>query len=90
MLKEVITTSMAKIQVEQHFCKNCSIGIEKELQDIETITNIRFYPKELLVTFNFVKADKLSTALNVLSDIGYPEKGEKLFKKQFSNSVCCC
>lgn len=90
MLEEIITTSMAKIQVERRFCNNCSVCIKKELQEIETITHIRLYPKESLVTFNFIKADKLSTALNILSDIGYPEKGERLFNEQFANTVCGC
>ncbi len=90
MLEERLATSMARIKVEHPFCNNCSVCIKKELQEIEAITNIRLYPKESLVTFNFIKADKLSTALNILSDIGYPEKGERLFKEQFSNSVCRC
>jgi copper chaperone CopZ len=90
MLEERLTASMARIKVEHPFCNNCSVCIKKELQEIEAVTNIRLCPKESLVTFNFIKADKLSTALNILSDIGYPEKGERLYKEQFSNSVCRC
>ncbi|MFK7832048.1 MAG: hypothetical protein AB8B52_02115 [Winogradskyella sp.] len=81
---------MAKIHVEQGFCKSCSVGIKMQLQEIEAISNVRLYPKESLVTFNFIKADKLSAALNVLSDIGYPEKGENICSEPFSNTVCSC
>lgn len=90
MLEEIHTASIARIQVEHPFCNNCSVCIKKELQDIEAITNVRLYPKESLVTFNFMKADKLSTALNILTDIGYPEKGERLINERFVKTVCGC
>ncbi len=83
-------TSLARIEVQQSFCYDCSVRIKKELQEIEAITDVQLYPLESLVTFNFKRANTLSNALNVLSEIGYPEKGERLFKKQFSNSVCNC
>ncbi|GGI56424.1 hypothetical protein [Winogradskyella haliclonae] len=82
-------TSTAKIEVQQRFCKNCSVCIKKELQVIENIKNVRLYPKESLITFNFIKADKLSAALNVLSKLGYPEKGERI-EEEFSKSLCSC
>ncbi|ULC59875.1 hypothetical protein MBM09_02580 [Flaviramulus sp. BrNp1-15] len=82
--------TIAKIEVQQSFCNNCSVCIKKELQGIDDVNNVRLYPKESLITFNFIKANKLSEALNVLSGIGYPEKGEQIFNAQFSKSVCKC
>ncbi|WP_340200060.1 hypothetical protein [Ascidiimonas sp. W6] len=83
-------TSTARIEVGQRFCDNCSISIKKKLQVIEDIKNVQLYPKESLITFNFIKANKLSIALNVLSEIGYPEKGERINIPQFLKSACRC
>lgn len=79
----------AKIEVQQSFCNNCSVCIKKELQIIEDVKNIRLYPKESLITFNFIKADKLSAVLNTLSKLGYPEKGERV-NNVFQKSLCGC
>lgn len=79
----------ARIEVQQHFCKNCSVFIKKELQMIEDVKNIRLYPKDSLITFSFLKADKLSAALNTLSRLGYPEKGERI-DEALSKSLCRC
>jgi hypothetical protein len=82
--------STARIEVQQSFCNGCSVCIKKELQEIEEINSVRLYPKESLITFNFMKANKLSTALNILSKIGYSEKGEHMDKAQPFKSVCGC
>ncbi|MGB3606917.1 MAG: hypothetical protein WA775_00880 [Psychroserpens sp.] len=79
VLKENSPT-IARIQVQQGFCHFCSKIIEKELRGIDAINNVRLYPKEALITFNFKKADRLSTALNMLSDLGFPEKGDRFYK----------
>ena len=81
-------TSTARIEVQGHFCKGCSRRIKKKLQLVNDINNIRFYPKESLITFNFLKANKLSIALNVLSEMGYPEKGERV--TQLYKTKCLC
>lgn len=82
--------SLAKIEVEQHFCNTCSWCIKRELQRIDDIKNIRLYPKQSLITFNFFNAHKLSDALNVLSKIGYNEKGENSTNSQFLSTICSC
>jgi len=83
-------TATARIEVQQQFCNNCSVCIKKELQGIEEVENIRLYPKDSLITFNFAKANKLSMALNILSKMGYPEKGERIQENQFLKSICKC
>lgn len=82
--------STARIEVQRPFCDGCSVGIKKELLLIEDISDVRLYPKDSLVTFNFLKINKLSSALNKLSDIGYPEKGERISMKQFNQLECGC
>lgn len=90
MLVERNITSLARIPVQEIFCDECSDCIKKGLQEIKGIANVRLYPLESLVCFNFITASTLSTALNILSDIGYTEKGDKSFKEQFSKSSCGC
>ena len=82
--------STARIEVQGRFCKGCSTSIKKKLQLVNDINNIRLYPKESLITFNFFKANKLSIALNVLSEMGYPEKGERIDITQCYKSQCLC
>ncbi|WP_044401614.1 hypothetical protein [Lacinutrix sp. Hel_I_90] len=90
MLVEKNKATMARIELQHHFCEGCSFCIKKELQKISNLSNIRFYPKESIVTFNFIKANALSNALNALSEIGYPEKGERINTERFSKSFCRC
>lgn len=80
--------SIAKIEVQQSFCKNCSKCIKKELQIVKDLKNIRLYPKDSMITFNFMEANKLSEALNILSNLGYPEMGERTMTNQ--RSLCSC
>ena len=82
--------SLARIPVQQIFCDNCSVHIKKGLQEITGIANVRLYPKESLVCFNFMTANTLSTALNFLLTIGFTEKGDKTFEEQFSLLSCGC
>ncbi|MBC2844397.1 cation transporter [Winogradskyella flava] len=88
-LKEQIISN-ARIEVQQSFCDFCSIDIKKALQEIEAIKNIRLYPKDSIVTFNFTSPHKLSTALNTLSAIGYCEKGEVVDNKNVDIRYCNC
>lgn len=90
MLVERNLRSLARIPIQQNFCENCSVRIKKGLKEINGITNIRLYPEESLVCFNFMSANTLSIALNILYDIGYTEKGDKSFIERLSNSNCGC
>jgi len=82
-------TYTARIEVQKSFCNGCLVSIKKELQEVEQIMNISLYPKHSLITFSFMKADKLSEVLNVLSKIGYPEKGERKNHLEDLESICC-
>ncbi len=92
MLREKFSTSfsVARIEVQQPFCNNCSIIIKKKLASVKGIENLQLYPSDSLVAFNFKRASHLSNLLNLLTEMGYPQKGEKLFEKDNTNAVCNC
>jgi copper chaperone CopZ len=81
---------MARIELQQSFCAACALHIKATLQDIAGVKNIRLYPKDTLITFNFTKADRLSTLLNRLYQIGYTEKGEEVAKSNLHLLGCKC
>lgn len=92
MYIEELTTrpeGMAKVEVQRNFCYSCSGIIKKELENLNGIKNLRFYPSELLITFHFRKAEQLSDVLNKLLILGYPEKGEN-YELSSTNLNCCC
>ena len=69
-------TNLARIPVQQSFCSCCAHKIKDALSAIEDISNVCLYPNDALVVFNFVRANEISKALNVLTDLGHPEEGE--------------
>lgn len=85
-----IKSGMAKIEVQNSFCTRCSGKIKVELLKIENITNVHLYPFDSLVVFNFVKANELSTALNTLTALGYPPKGDRIDMKNYVHPWCQC
>ena len=84
------TSSTARIDVQQRFCDNCSVCIKKKLLNIRGVCNVVLYSKESLIIFNFIEAHTLSIALNVLSNMGYPEKGEWFKTERFDKTFCNC
>ena len=79
----------AKFEVARSFCDSCSKHIANRLQDIDGIKNVRLYPLERVVSFHFNKPFDLSNALNELTTMGYPEKGE-IIKGFETGSFKCC
>jgi len=88
-LIEKIKTTVARIEVQPCFCNVCCGFIKREIQEIDEVNNVRFYPKESLITFNFTNAHKLSTVLNILSENGYYERGEQVVNAKL-HSACVC
>lgn len=82
-------SGMAKIEVQSSFCAKCAARIKMELLKIENITNVYLYPFDSLVVFNFIKANELSIALNTLTALGYPQKGERIGRNGYI-STCTC
>ncbi len=85
-----MTTGLARIPVQNLFCNFCGLSIKETLLQIENITNVYLYPNEAMIVFNFVKANELSSALNALTDLGYPPKGDKILKNKLSSNICSC
>lgn len=82
-------TSLARIPVQNTFCKSCIAPIKKKLQEIERIKNIALYPSDSLVVFNFDSANQVSEVLNTLTDLGYPPEGERTNNNDVT-SMCNC
>lgn len=89
MLFEKNKGKIARIEVQKHFCETCSSIIRKQLQEIGDVKNIKLYPKDSLITFSFTNAYKLCTALNILSENGFYEKGERINEQRFQQ-ICHC
>lgn len=90
MLRKNVSTSNAKIELQKRFCESCSLCIKNKLSTIEDINGLELFPDKSLVNFNFTKANILSRVLNILSSVGFPEKGECKSKNKSSNSICKC
>lgn len=80
----------ARVEVAEQFCDSCSPCIKKELQRVKGIDYVRLYPKDALIVFNFIYALDLSNALNILSEIGYPEKGDRSNQEKLYRMKCQC
>jgi len=83
-------TALARIYVEGSFCLNCLPTIKAELLKIDDISNVYMKPRRSLVVFSFVKANEISTAMNLLTSLGYPPKGDRIDKSQIFKSLCSC
>ncbi|MFK7811776.1 MAG: hypothetical protein AB8B59_04730 [Maribacter sp.] len=80
---------IARIPVQNSFCESCKSVIQRKLTKIRDISNVRLYPEESLVVFNFLRANELSDVLNVLTEMGYPEKGEPIDPEVLLKSKLC-
>lgn len=80
----------ANLKIERSFCEICSIKISNRLKTITGIQNIRTYPLEAIISFHFEKPNDLSNALNELTELGYPEKGEIIHKDAICLHQHCC
>lgn len=81
---------IARIHVQNNFCESCKSSIQGKLTKIRDVSNVRLYPKESLVVFNFFKANELSDVLNALTEMGYPEKGERINQDIIESKMCLC
>lgn len=83
-------SGFATVHVQNTFCQRCSSSIKKELLKIIDISNVYLYPMDSLIVFNFIKANELSTALNVLTDLGYPPENERINYNKLPITACIC
>ena len=75
-MKTLKYRNTARIAVQKSFCARCAVHIKQELQKIEDIANVDFYPESTMIKFSFIRANELAAALNTLTELGYPEVGE--------------
>jgi len=86
----MIKTGIARIYVQGNFCKSCGSSIKKELLKINDVSNVYVKPSTSLVVFSFVKANEISSAMNLLTTLGYPPKGEKPNHSKRFKPLCFC
>ncbi|AKA36508.1 hypothetical protein [Flagellimonas lutaonensis] len=83
-------TSLARIEAQNAFCPKCSNKIKRALQKIKDISNVCAYSSDSLITFNFIRANELSVALNTLAELEYPPKGDKIERGNYVHQLCAC
>ena len=86
----MIKTGIARIYVQGNFCTSCGSYIKRELLKITDVSNVYLRPRNSLVVFNFVRANEISSAMNLLTALGYPPKGEKPSEINKNKSLCFC
>jgi copper chaperone CopZ len=65
-----------KIYIQNLKCGGCANTIEKNLSQLNSISNIEVNVDESAVTFEIVNEAELAKAKEILKKIGYPEDGE--------------
>ena len=80
--------NIARIEVQRSFCQECGHKIRRELLKIEDISNVALYPESTMVVFGFSRANELSKALNLLTELGYPEIGEVSANENKAPQLC--
>ncbi len=83
-------TSLARIFVQNPFCKGCISQLKNELLQVENIQHVRFFLKDALVVFNFNKANQVSEVMNILLAAGYPPKGDMISNDFKTKATCSC
>jgi hypothetical protein len=89
-MKVFAKKNIARIEVQNSFCIRCAGSIRQELQKIEDIANINLYPDNAMVVFSFFRARELANALNILTELGYPEIGEAPLVGRKVSRACTC
>lgn len=85
-----MTTSLARIFVQNKFCIQCVDTIESRMMEVQHISNVIVYPQDALVVFNFRKANQVSEVLNTLTSLGYPPLGDVIDTPTCQTPLCEC
>ncbi len=85
-----MTTSLARIVVQNTFCTNCIVPIKNKIMEVEHVKNVKLFPEDALVVFNFNRANQISEVLNTLTALGYPPKGDRVSQQYVNKTLCKC
>ena len=80
----------ARLETATSFCAICEDHIKQELAKVKGVNHVRCYPLDALICFTFKNAIDISNVLNVLSELGIPEKGEAIKMPKQSYLQCAC
>jgi hypothetical protein len=83
-------TGFARILVQNTFCIGCIDLIKTKMMEVQHVSNVTLYPSDSLVVFNFAKANQISEVLNTLTSLGYPPKGDRVYKNKTKSRLCAC
>ncbi len=78
----------ATILVRNLYCVSCANRIKNELMQLDKISSIYICLRESSISFNFSKANDISTIENHLTFLGYPPKEDRIVTKD--NLFCFC
>ena len=82
--------SLAKIDVQEGFCKTCAGILKEELEKINGIEDVFPNPSDSFVVFHFVGANELALALNKLMELGHPPLGDTIKEEYYVPPLCQC
>ncbi len=85
-----MTTSLARVIVQNPFCSNCITPIKKKIMEVDEVKNVRLFPSDSLVVFNFNRAHQISEVLNTLMALGYPPEGDQISSCNATKPLCSC
>jgi len=83
-------TSLARIFVQNPFCKGCISSLEKKVLQVDNVKHVRFFMKDSLIVFNFNRVNQVSEVMNILLTAGHPPQGDIVSNDFKINSHCNC
>lgn len=83
-------THLARIFVQNEFCIQCVHKAQTKMMGVQNISNVKVYPKDALVVFNFKKANAVSEIRNTLTSLGYPPLGDSMGNTSYKTLLCEC
>lgn len=86
----IMTTSLARVIVQNPFCSNCIAPVKKKIMEVKDVKNVRLFPANSLVVFNFNRAHQISEVLNTLVALGYPPEGDQILEGNSILPKCSC
>lgn len=85
-----MTTSLARIFVQNPFCSNCLTSIKQKIMEVKQVKNVMLFPADSLVVFSFNRANQISEVLNTLVALGYPPEEDIISNALRVKPLCEC
>lgn len=76
------------IPIQNLKCNSCATALKKQVQQIETISEVYIYEDYSHISFNHTSVHDLSKIENILTLLGFPPVGENIKKKKNAGYYC--